>query len=104
MPCHGFTKISTAYDQDFKKANLELQTADFDSFREILNEHNLEAKLESTLNVDTNVQQDTDALFSAADQSILNKVICIRLAEHSCKILSENVNASLENSKEQVIF
>ena len=68
----------------YKRRIWNYKTADFGSFREILNKRNLEAMLESTLDVDTNVQQNTDALFSAADQSILNKVICIRLAEHPC--------------------
>ena len=44
----------------------------------------MEAKLESTLDIDTNVQQITHALFSAADQSILNTIIIIRPAEHPC--------------------
>ena len=88
----------------FKRRIWNYKSASFDRFRKILNEHNLEAKLESALDIDTNVQQITHALFSAADQSILNKIITIRPAEYpwiKChiKILSVNVNGSLEKFK-----
>ena len=66
----------------FKRRIWDYRSADFDRFRENLNGHNLEAKLGLNPDIDTNVQQITDALFSAADQSILNKIVTIRPAEH----------------------
>ena len=69
-------------NKTFKRRIWNYKLANFDRYRVILSEYNLDEKLQDNLDIDVNVQQITDALITAAEQSIPNKVVTIRPAQH----------------------
>ncbi|MEW8544385.1 MAG: reverse transcriptase family protein [Candidatus Thiodiazotropha sp.] len=66
----------------FKRRIWNYKLADFDRYRAVLSEFNLIDKLVTNNNIDENVQQITEALFSAAENTIPNKTVTIRPATH----------------------
>ena len=73
----------------FKRRIWNYNLADYDLYRTLLSEHNLVENLNLNEDIDENVKHITDAIFSAAEQSIPNKTITVRPAEHpwiTCKI------------------
>ena len=63
--------------------------AEYDLDRTLLSEHDLIENLNLNEDIDENVKYITDAIFSAAEQSIPNKTTTVRPAEHpwiTCKI------------------
>lgn len=69
-------------NKTFKRRIWNYKLANFDRYRVILSEYNLDEKLQENFDIDVNVQQITDALITAAEQSIPNKVVTIRPAQH----------------------
>ncbi|MEW8544911.1 MAG: reverse transcriptase family protein [Candidatus Thiodiazotropha sp.] len=66
----------------FKRRIWNYKLANFDQYREILSDLNLDEKLHTNTDINVNVQQITDALTVAAEQSIPNKIVTIRPAQH----------------------
>ncbi|MEW8186271.1 MAG: reverse transcriptase family protein, partial [Candidatus Thiodiazotropha endolucinida] len=66
----------------FKRRIWSYPLADFDRFRTVLLDSNLDNKVESISDIDETVLQLTEAISSAAEQSIPNKIVTIRPAEH----------------------
>ena len=66
----------------FKRRIWSYPLADFDRFRTVLLDSNLDNKVESTRDIDETVLQLTEAISSAAEQSIPNKIVTIIPAEH----------------------
>ena len=65
----------------YKRKIWNYARADFDKFREILREHDLATQIQHT-DIDTGVQQITEAVFDAASKSVPNKTITIRPNDH----------------------
>ena len=61
---------------------MELQKADYDRYRAILNESDLSGKVKSDDDIDCNVQVITDTIIRAADESIPNKIVTIKPDDH----------------------
>ena len=75
--------------ETFKRLIWNYNLADYDLYRTLLSEHNLVENLNLNEDIDENVKCITDAIFLAAEQSIPNKTITVRPAEHpwiTCKI------------------
>ncbi|MEW8548405.1 MAG: reverse transcriptase family protein, partial [Candidatus Thiodiazotropha sp.] len=66
----------------FKRRIWSYPLADFDKFRTVLLESNLDNNVESIADIDETVLQLTEAISSAAEQSIPNKIVTIRPSEH----------------------
>ena len=56
--------------------------ADFDKYRHVLTNSNLEEKLNQTTDIDQNTKEVTETIIYAADQAIPNKYVTIRPTEH----------------------
>ena len=65
----------------YKRKIWNYARADFDKFREILREHDLATQIQHT-DINTGVQQITEAVFDAASKSIPNKTVTIRPNDH----------------------
>ena len=63
--------------------SLDFSLTFFDKFRSSLMEYNLTVKVGETTDLDINAQQITDSLIYAAEMSIPNKVVTVRLSESS---------------------
>ena len=63
----------------FKRRIWNYKMADFDKYRVVLSEYNLLGRLEQTNNIDENAQHITEALLLAAESTIPNKTVTIRL-------------------------
>lgn len=58
------------------------ERADFDKFRELLSSYDLVNKLESDVNIDSNVNTINQAIREASEKSIPNKIVIIRPNDH----------------------
>ena len=65
----------------YKRKIWNYARVDFDKFREILREHYLAAQIQHN-NIDTGLQQITEAVFDAASKSIPNKTVTTRHNDH----------------------
>ena len=66
----------------FKRRIWNYNLADFDKYRHVLTNSNLEEKLNQTTDSDQNTKEVTDTIIYAADQAIPNKYVTIRPTEH----------------------
>ncbi|MCG8033361.1 MAG: endonuclease/exonuclease/phosphatase family protein, partial [Candidatus Thiodiazotropha taylori] len=66
----------------FKRRIWNYKLADYDKFRKHLSESNIMEKLHSDNNIDHNIQNITDEIFSAAEQSIPNKEVTIKPGDY----------------------
>ena len=82
-------KFLRPYVKSFKRKIWNYKLADYNSFRPILSEQNLTEKIKQNDDIDASVQTITEAIISAAEQSIPNKTITVRPAEPpwvTCKL------------------
>ena len=66
----------------FKRGIWNYHLADFDKYRHVLTNSNLEEKLNQTTDIDQNTKEVTETIIYAADQAIPNKYVTVRPTEH----------------------
>lgn len=75
--------------KSYKRRIWSYKSADFGKYRALLQSLNLDGQLQTNDNIEENVRFVTEAIFSAAEQSISNKIVTIRPSEHpwiTCQI------------------
>ena len=74
-------KFIRPQNKTFKRKVWNFKLANFERYREILADYNLEEKVNLSTDIDENINYITEAIMSAAEQAIPNKVATIRPAE-----------------------
>ncbi|MEW8545738.1 MAG: reverse transcriptase domain-containing protein, partial [Candidatus Thiodiazotropha sp.] len=82
LPIIVLLKFLRPHTRSFQRHIWNYKDADFDRYRTVLSESNLIEKIESTNNIDENVQQITDTLLLVAKNTIPNKNVTIRPTVH----------------------
>ena len=75
-------KFIRPQNKAFKRKVWNYKLADFKRYREILADYNLEENLNLSTDTDKTINHITEAIMSAAEQAIPNKVATIIPAEH----------------------
>ena len=75
-------KFIRPQNKTFKRKVWNFKLGNFERYREILADYNLEEKGNLSTDIDENINHITEAIMSAAEQAIPNKVATIRPAEH----------------------
>ena len=73
----------------FKRRVWNYKRADFDKFRDLLSQKDLETRLASISNIDKSVKYITETIHEAASQSIPNNVVMIKQSDNpwvTCQI------------------
>ena len=65
-------------NKTFKRKVWNFKLANFERYREILADYNLEEKVNLSTDMDENINPISEAIMSAAEQAIPNKVATIR--------------------------
>ena len=71
----------------FKRKVWNYHQTDFDRYRTLLSEKDLENEIERNSNIDDNVQYLTPAILRASEESIPNKTVTIRPNDHPWKLV-----------------
>ncbi|MCG7879157.1 MAG: reverse transcriptase domain-containing protein, partial [Candidatus Thiodiazotropha endolucinida] len=82
-------KFTRPHTPSFKRQIWNYKLADYDKFRNLLSESNITELVLHEENIDLNIKNITDIIFTAAKQSIPNKIVTIRPNDHpwiTCKI------------------
>ena len=74
--------IMKPQNKTFKRKVWNFKLANFKRYREILADYNLVEKVNLSTDIDGNINHIIEAIMSAAEQAIPNKVVTIRPAEH----------------------
>ena len=82
LPIIVLLKFLRPHTKIFKRLVWNYKIADFDRYRTVLSESNLVEKMESTNDIDENVQQFTEILLNAAKHTVPNKFVTIRPTVH----------------------
>lgn len=77
-PVIVFLKFIRPAVKSFKRRVWNYNLADFDRYRNLLLECNIDDHLDSNNDIDSNIQFIADSLFSSAEKSIPNKIVTIR--------------------------
>ena len=88
-PVMVLLKFLRPANKTFKRKIWNYKLANFDRYRELLHESNLEEKVNRSNDIDENVKCISEAIISAANESIPNKIVTIRPEEHpwiTCQI------------------
>ena len=75
-------KVLRPPNKAFKRRIWNYNLADFDKYRHVLTNSNLEEKLNQITDIDQNTKEVTETIIYAADQAIPNKYVIIRSIEH----------------------
>ena len=75
-------KFLRPQNKAFKRRIWNYNLADFDKYRHVLTNSNLEEKLQQTTDIDQNTKEVTETIIYAADQAIPNRYVTIRPTEH----------------------
>ena len=76
-------------NKTFKRKVWNYKLANFDRYREILTDFYLEEKVNQTHNINENIDCISEAIMTAAEQTVPNKIVTIRPNEHpwiTCQI------------------
>ena len=82
-------KFLRPVNKNFKRKVWNYKLANFDRYREILTDFNLEEKVNLSTDINDNINCISEAIMSAAEQTIPNKIVMIRPNEHpwiTCQI------------------
>ena len=77
-PVMVLLKFTPPRASSFKRKIWYYKLADYNKFRELLSEASLENLIQSNDNINQNIQDITDAIVSAAEKSIPNKIVTVK--------------------------